>query len=141
MFLDASAIVEILARQRDGVSLMARLAGADDKVYVSPLSVVEAVIGLAQAKTPAGSTITPERISQAEAAVAEFATAVGAKDMAMSMDVARRALEAGRQYGKIVGSPAGWNLGDCFAYACAQSYRLPLLAKGDGFSQTDVAPA
>lgn len=141
MFLDASAIVAILARQPDAVSLMALLAAAGGKVYVSPISMVEAVLGLARAKTPSGQNVTPDRIIQAEAAVAEFISAIGAKEMVISMDVGRRALEAGRQYGKAAGRPAALNIGDCLAYACAQSYRLPLLAKEGGLSQTNVTGA
>ncbi|MFE0758847.1 type II toxin-antitoxin system VapC family toxin [Inquilinus sp. NPDC058860] len=139
MFLDASAIVAILARQPDAVSLMARLAAASGKVYVSPISMLEAVLGLAQAKTPAGGTVIPDRISQAEAAVAELISAIGAKEMVISMDVGRRALEAGRQYGEASGHPAALNIGDCLAYACAQAYRLQLLAKGGDFAQTGIA--
>lgn len=133
MFLDASAIVAILARQHDAISLMARLAGAGGKVYVSPLSVVEAVIGLARAKTPAGSTVTPERISQAEAAVAEFITATGAKDMVISMDIARRALEAGRQYGKAVGHTAGWKSGGLLGLRLRQILPAVAAVPGRGY--------
>ena len=132
MLLDASAIIAILARQSDGVSLMARLAAAGGKIYVSPLTVVEAVLGLARVKSSAGSVVTAERISLAEAAVAEFVTAVGAKDMVITMEVARLALKLGRERGKIVGHGVGWNLGDCLAQACAQSYRLQLLATRNG---------
>ncbi|MGK9171011.1 hypothetical protein KXR53_32245 [Inquilinus limosus] len=59
--------------------------------------------------------------------------------MVISMDVGRRALEAGRQYGKAAGHAAALNVGDCLAYACAQSYRLPPLATESGFLRTDVA--
>jgi ribonuclease VapC len=33
------------------------------------------------------------------------------------------------------------NLGDCFAYACAQRHGLALLFKGDDFIHTDIEPA
>jgi ribonuclease VapC len=36
---------------------------------------------------------------------------------------------------------AALNLGDCFAYGLAKSRNLPLLFKGDDFSQTDIVPA
>jgi ribonuclease VapC len=32
-------------------------------------------------------------------------------------------------------------MGDCFAYACARALAVPLLFKGDDFSQTDIAVA
>lgn len=141
MFLDASAIVAILAREPEAVSLMARLAAAPGKVYVSPLSLYEAVFGLARAKAPAGTRPSSELIAKAEVAVAEFCKAIGVQDMHVSMDIGRRAIAAGRRYGKVAGHPAALNFGDCFAYACASAYRLPLLFKGNDFSQTDIAAA
>ncbi|MDB5375122.1 MAG: PilT protein-like, partial [Belnapia sp.] len=45
-----------------------------------------------------------------------------------------------RRYGKGR-HPAGLNLGDCFAYALAQSRGEPLLFKGNDFAQTDVKAA
>jgi ribonuclease VapC len=35
--------------------------------------------------------------------------------------------------------PAALNMGDCFAYACAESNSARLLYKGDDFSRTDLA--
>lgn len=37
--------------------------------------------------------------------------------------------------------PAGLNFGDCFAYALAKNLSVPLLYKGDDFSQTDITAA
>lgn len=37
--------------------------------------------------------------------------------------------------------PAVLDFGACFAYACARQINLPLLYKGDGFSQTDIDAA
>jgi ribonuclease VapC len=49
------------------------------------------------------------------------------------------ALSGSATYGKAVGHPADLNLGDCFAYACAKALNVPLLYKGNDFSQTDLA--
>lgn len=35
--------------------------------------------------------------------------------------------------------PAALNMGDCFAYACAQAHRARLLYKGEDFARTDLA--
>ena len=35
---------------------------------------------------------------------------------------------------------AALNLGDCYSYALARHLGAPLLFKGDGFRQTDIAP-
>ena len=50
---------------------------------------------------------------------------------------ANRVSEAYGRWGKGV-HRAGLNFGDCFAYACARHFGLPLLFKGNDFSQTDV---
>lgn len=37
--------------------------------------------------------------------------------------------------------PAGLNYGDCFSYALAKRWKVPLLFKGEDFSKTDVTLA
>ncbi|MGE3711410.1 MAG: type II toxin-antitoxin system VapC family toxin, partial [Hyphomicrobiaceae bacterium] len=50
------------------------------------------------------------------------------------------AFEANRRYGKGYHS-ARLNLGDCAAYALARSLDVPLLFKGNDFTQTDIRRA
>jgi ribonuclease VapC len=52
-------------------------------------------------------------------------------------DQARFARDAFRQYGKGRHA-AGLNFGDCFSYALAKVAGLPLLCKGNDFTQTDI---
>jgi ribonuclease VapC len=52
-------------------------------------------------------------------------------------NVARKAY---KQFGKGLHS-AGLNYGDCFAYALAKDEGLPLIFKGDDFSETDIGIA
>ncbi|WP_417562507.1 type II toxin-antitoxin system VapC family toxin [Microbacterium sp.] len=52
-------------------------------------------------------------------------------------EITRGAIAAWRMYGKGR-HPARLNLGDCFSYALARAFDLPLLFKGDDFAQTDV---
>ncbi|WP_315765188.1 type II toxin-antitoxin system VapC family toxin [Sphingomonas sp. Y38-1Y] len=47
------------------------------------------------------------------------------------------ALDAYAQYGR--GTPAGLNMGDCFAYGCAKAHGARLLYKGDDFARTDLS--
>ena len=54
------------------------------------------------------------------------------------MDAAYAAFVA---FGKGSGHAAGLNFGDVFSYALAKVRSLPLLFKGDDFSQTDIASA
>jgi ribonuclease VapC len=49
-----------------------------------------------------------------------------------------RPREAFERFGKGRGHPAQLNMGDCFAYAVATHYRVPLLFKGDDFGRTDI---
>jgi len=50
------------------------------------------------------------------------------------------AIDAFERFGKGR-HPAALNFGDCFAYACARRFGVPLLYKGDDFPQTDIEPA
>jgi ribonuclease VapC len=54
------------------------------------------------------------------------------------MDAAYAAFVA---FGRGSGHPAGLNFGDLFSYALAKVHGLPLLYKGNDFSQTDVPSA
>lgn len=47
------------------------------------------------------------------------------------------AIRAWRRFGKGI-HPAGLNYGDCFAYATATLRGVPLLFKGNDFTQTDL---
>lgn len=58
----------------------------------------------------------------------------------VSVAQAAIAAEAYRRYGKGH-HPAGLNLGDIFSYALARERSVPLLFKGDDFSQTDIEDA
>ncbi|MFQ6242142.1 type II toxin-antitoxin system VapC family toxin [Sinorhizobium meliloti] len=145
MFLDASAIVAILAGEEDAGYLLAKIEMSEGLKIYSPLSMLEAVISLArivsisqfgdQVPTP------PELIDEIQEDVAKFLETIGAREVSVSGSLHRNAIEAARNYGRFVGHPARLNFGDCFSYACAKEYRLPLLFKGDDFSKTDIDAA
>jgi len=59
----------------------------------------------------------------------------------LTVEQARLARAAYRDYGRGSGHPARLNLGDCFAYALAADTGQPLLFKGDDFTQTDIPQA
>ena len=128
MFVDASAIVGILAREVDGPDLAARVTQAD-RLFTSPLAIYEAVLGLARSRNMA--------IDDAQTAVSDFLTDSRAE---ITEEVGRDAIRAFDRFGRGR-HPARLNMGDCFAYACARSLAVPLLFKGDDFSQTDIAVA
>lgn len=138
MFLDASAIVAILARESDADTLLASIRTSPTKLHFSPLALYEAASGLARAKT-AGSQAAPETIAGAFNAVVSFLEELDAQEIPISSMIARGAIEAAQIYGRAVGHPARLNLGDCFAYACARAVGVSLLYKGDDFARTDLA--
>jgi ribonuclease VapC len=71
----------------------------------------------------------------AEELLAETDTRVVPADARAARDAAAAFARFGRK------TPAGLNLGDCFAYALAKRHGAPLLFKGADFARTDVESA
>jgi ribonuclease VapC len=128
MFLDASAIIGIVAMEDDAASLAVRLAQAR-RVQVSGLAVFEAAAGLARIANTAPL--------DALALVERFLDEVDATVVAIDRATGIAAIEAFQRFGKGR-HPAGLNMGDCFAYACARQSNVPLLCKRNDFPRTDV---
>jgi ribonuclease VapC len=142
MFIDASAIVAILKPEADADELLDRLEKSDGPFFVSPLVRYEATVSLARARaqqTKKPTAPTPEMLEIAREAVDLFVQDIEAREIDISSEIGKRALDAATIYGKAIGHPADLNFGDCFAYACAKAYRLKLLYKGDDFAKTDLA--
>jgi ribonuclease VapC len=59
----------------------------------------------------------------------------------VTVEQARIARQAYRDFGKGSGHPASLNFGDCFSYALARDKREPMLWKGDDFGHTDLRSA
>ena len=138
MYLDASAIIAILAREPDAQRYADAIDAAKTPLSVSPLTIFEAATGLARAKLRGNRPSTREEIVAAHSVVMAFLAANNVKEMLVGADIGRRALDAAARFGRVVGHPANLNFGDCFVYGCAKAYRVPLLFKGDDFSQTDI---
>jgi ribonuclease VapC len=128
MFVDASVVVAVIAREADAAVFSERLARVG-KVYFSPIVSYEATLGLARALNMP--------IGQAQALVAEFLTSLTGESVPITVERGDKAIAAFERFGKGR-HPAALNMGDCFAYACAQDLDVPLLFKGDDFSKTDV---
>lgn len=128
MFLDASAIIAIIAAESDAASLAARL-GQASQVITSPLAIYESVLGLARA----GNT----SIADATAVLDRFLAEVAATVVPIDAACGQEAVAAFERFGKGRHA-AALNLGDCFAYACAHQHRVALLCKGGDFPQTDI---
>jgi ribonuclease VapC len=131
MFLDASAIIAIIARENEAASLAARL-GQAALVVTSPIAIHESVLGLAR--------IGNASIADAMSLVDRFLVEVDVTVVPIDEPCGRAAIAAFDRFGKGR-HPAALNLGDCFAYACASTREIAVLCKGNDFPQTDVAIA
>lgn len=144
MFIDASAIISILAAEPDAGLLLAKIE-TSRKRHVSAIVVFESVVSLARILANLRGLkerpIPPEFMKLAEDKVAEFLKAIEADFVPITGETGKLALEAASAYGKFIGHKADLNFGDCFAYACAANLSVPLLFKGDDFVHTDIRSA
>jgi ribonuclease VapC len=131
MFIDASAVIAIIADEPDRLSLSLRLAQAA-AVFVSHIVVYEATTALARQRA------CP--IEGAEGLVGAFVEETRAGMIEIDSAIARDAARAFARFGRGR-HRAGLNMGDCFSYACARCRDLPLLFKGNDFVYTDIVVA
>ena len=129
IFVDASALIAIIAGE-DGADILADVLEADPLRLCSALSVWESAAGLCRsyAFSVPGARVHVRRFL--ETGRFQF-VGLGEREWEMAADAYAR-FGKGRH-------PAALNMGDCFAYACARSLGVPLLFKGNDFTQTDIA--
>lgn len=131
MFIDASAIVAMMADESDATILSARLMSVDTRV-TSPMALWEASVAYSRI-----FGLEPQAaLREVQAYIRPFDVTVATIEPAMTT----AAVDAYQRFGKGR-HPAGLNFGDCFAYACARHLNMPLLYKGDDFSKTDIEAA
>ena len=131
MFIDASAIIAILAGEAEGPAFSARIDQAA-RVYTSAIAIYEAVLGIVRLRR--------STVSVAASVVSGFVEQSRVEVVAIDCEIGQEALRAFERFGRGRHA-ARLNMGDCFAYACARSLDVPLLFKGDDFDQTDIARA
>ncbi len=131
VFADASALVAILAREPDALTLAGCLEIAQDRLY-SPVSAWETVAALCR------SYAMPPDVARAR--VDQFLARLSLRMVPIAAVEFALAAEAYARFGKGR-HKAGLNMGDCFAYACARSNEAQLLFLGDDFTHTDITPA
>lgn len=123
MFVDACAIIALLADEAEAERVSDAIAGAAKRM-TSPVAVLEAALGLAR----------PDKfdlpVREVEPLILEFLEERGIEicDLPPAADFTpshclRRIDIAGRH---------GLNIGDCLHYACAKFYGVPILATHDG---------
>lgn len=128
MFIDTSVFVALLTGEEDAAALANALERAETR-RTSPLVRLEtcAVLATRLDITPTQAEgLFDDLLDEADIAVEPVNDAIG-----------RIALRCFETYGKGR-HPARLNIVDCFSYACAKAQGVPLLFKGDDFSQTDV---
>ncbi|RCS21916.1 type II toxin-antitoxin system VapC family toxin [Phyllobacterium salinisoli] len=130
MFVDACAIIALLSDEPEAERVSDALAGAQERM-TSPVAVLEAVLALAR---PDKFDISVEAV---EPIILEFLEARGIeiRDLPPAERTTSLALSAAHRFRT---GRHGLNLGDCFHYACAKYYRVPILATDDEFRQTDL---
>jgi ribonuclease VapC len=125
MVVDTSAIVAIMLREPDRHHFFDKILDAEIR-QISTVTYMEA-----------GMVLTSRLGDAAEQALDQMLYETGITVVPLSLNQARLALAAFRQYGKGR-HPAGLNFGDCFSYALAKSSMEPLLFKGQDFARTDA---
>lgn len=130
LFVDASALVAIIADEPEGDTFAAAIRSAKSPSW-SAMSCWETVSSLRRSY---GWTV-----ERAREEVETVATAANLRLLPIGMNELALALDAYQLYGRNSGHPARLNMGDCFAYACAKTNNARLLYKGDDFLHTDLA--
>ena len=131
IFVDASAVVAITARELGWEFLLRRITLAE-ATLTSPLCVWEATTALARNKK--------RPFEEAVDLVDVFLRVNKVETIPITAEIGTLAVEASRRYGRGR-HKADLNFGDCFAYACARARGVPLLFKGEDFVHTDIEAA
>ena len=139
MFIDASVIVAILAREPGWEAFDKTLDEQAGPLFFSPFVRFEAVQSIIRKQRQSGARPSLAHCQETADVFEEFVHRLGLQEIPISPEIGQAALAAGTRYGKAVGHPAGLNFGDCFAYACAKTLAVPLAYIGNDFSLTDLA--
>jgi ribonuclease VapC len=126
MIVDTSAIVAILRDEPDAESFANAIAGAKFR-RVSAVNYVEAAAAIDGSRNPIASRRFDDFFREASFSIE-----------AVTVEQAKIARDAYKDFGKGSGHPAQLNFGDCFAYALAKTMSEPILFKGQDFKRTDL---
>jgi ribonuclease VapC len=132
IFIDASAIVAMLALEPEAPVFAAKLEAAPALIS-APHVILEASMRL--------STLLKLSPTLADDVVTRLFREAGIAVVPITEDIAHVAVTAFERYGKGRGNAANLTFGDCLSYACSKAHDAALLFKGDDFVQTDIARA
>ena len=127
MVVDASAVLAAILGEVDAAKFDVALSEPKRKL-MSAINYWEVLVRAYGLHGQPGVEAAEELLGQSQVEV-----------VAADKGMARAAAEAFQRFGRR--TPAGLNLGDCFAYALAQKEGDGLLFKGADFTKTDVRSA
>ncbi len=126
MILDSSAVLAILRDEPEAERFAEAIEGARS-VRMSTATYVEL-----------GAVVDGQRDPIVSRRLDQLLDVAGTVFEPVTLEQARIARAAYRDFGRGSGHPARLNYGDCFAYALAKSVGEPLLFKGEDFDRTDI---
>jgi ribonuclease VapC len=129
MIVDSSALIAILKREPEHASFSALLESTAD-VKTSAATYFETSIVIDSLRDPILSNLLDDLIERSRIVIEP-----------VTVEQAKIARQAYRDFGKGSGHAANLNFGDCFTYALAREKREPVLWKGDDFGHTDLRAA
>ena len=129
MIVDTSALIAIITEEADAAKFAKVMAEASG-LRISAATYVEAAIVLDRRDNPAAGTILDDILLDMDIQIEP-----------VTLEQARIARQAYRDYGKGSGHPANLNFGDCFSYALARVRRESILYKGNDFVHTELRSA
>lgn len=124
--IDTSAVIAILQDEAEAEAFQDRIAGSSARLIAAPTKLEMLLVS---SRRPNGPEIVRALIDELDCEVVEWTDSLS--------DIA---FDCFLRYGKAR-HPAALNFGDCMAHALAKSLDVPLLFKGDDFSQTDIKSA
>lgn len=130
MIVDTSAVIALIQKEPGHERLLNVLIQNRGHVRMASPNFLEATIVVDSKRDPVLSQRFDEVIAQFDIQIVPF-----------TVEHARVAREAYRDFGRGSGHPAKLNFGDSIAYALARSEREPLLFVGDDFPHTDIEAA
>jgi ribonuclease VapC len=125
--IDTSAVVAVLAREPDAISLIETLGSFPHRIL--PPSCIVELCFLRKLGVDMRRWLSDFML--------EYDVAV----LPMDNRIAWLAAVAATRYGRGSGHPAKLNFGDCMSYAFARYLDAPLLFKGNDFTHTDIPAA
>jgi ribonuclease VapC len=129
MIVDSSALIAILRNEPEAQAFVEAIEKAKS-VRISAATLFEASMVADRFGNPKLSARFDETVEESKLIIEP-----------VTVEQARIARQAYRDYGKGSGHPANLNFGDCFSYALAREKREPILYKGDDFIHTDLRSA